>query len=326
MTNVLRVCEQPVFRRFWYPVLSTDDLADDPVAVRLLGENLVLWRPEPGAVSGAVDRCPHRYARLSGGWLDCGHLVCPYHGWEYGSDGVAVRIPQLDASSAIPSKAHLSTVNSAERYGWVWVCLDNPLQPIPEIAEFDAEGWRAIREPESAWACPAPMIIENNLDPAHIAFVHRASFGSPESPHVPIAEVTTTPTGLQSLYEVPVQSRPGDEQPTTRRTTTDVIGPLLAVIRIDYPDGVVHTMIKACTPVDDTTTLQFQTVLRSDSEADRPAADILAFDAQVWEEDREVLEPADPEYPLDLVDQVHLRVDRPSIEYRRMLARLVDGE
>ena len=300
-------------------------LLDVPVAVRLLGVNLVLWRPGDGPAAAALDRCPHRWARLSGGWLDGDALVCPYHGWAFGCDGAAVRVPQLEDGATLPGKARLTTVRAAERYGWVWVCLDDePLVALPEIPEYAADGWRSIREPVSAWRCPAPMIIENNLDPAHIAFVHRASFGSPNVATVPVSDVERRAGWMQTRYQVPVQSRPGEARPTVRSTTTTVHGPFLAMIRIEYPDGLEHLMIKACTPVDDRTTTQFQTVLRNDSEGDRPAGDIIAFDAQVWDEDRAVLEPAaDNGYPLDLTEQVHLRFDRPTIEYRRLLADLV---
>jgi hypothetical protein len=82
-------------------------------------------------------------------------------------------------------------------------------------------------------------------------------------------------------------------------------------------------MVKACTPATATTTHQLQMVVRSDSEEERPAADIIAFDAQVWEEDKAVLEHCWTDYRLDLVDNVHLKTDRPSIEYRRWLSDII---
>jgi hypothetical protein len=111
-----------------------------------------------------------------------------------------------------------------------------------------------------------------------------------------------------------------------RRTTTDVHGPFLGVIRIDYPDGLTHIMIKSCTPVDDGHTRQLQVVLRNDTEEQRPEADIIAFDAQVWQEDKVVLEHCAAGFGLDLVANVHLRTDRASIEYRRHLAKLIGRE
>lgn len=236
-------------------------------------------------------------------------------------------MPQLPAGSPLPPRAELAIVSSIERYGWVWVCLDSePAAPIPDVDEYDRVGWRAVPEPESVWDCAAGMLIDNNLDPGHIAFVHRASFGTPDTPEVPVAEVTSTTHGLRSCYEIAVKARPGEHEGTVRRTTADVLGPFLLVIRIDYPDGVSHVMIKACTPIDDGATRQFQLVLRNDTEHDRPAADIVAFDAQVWEEDRRVLEHIADGFHIDVRANIHLKTDRTSIEYRRYLARLIGAD
>jgi len=320
----LRLTEEPALRRYWYPVARADAVAGDPVARTLLGVGLVLWRAGAGPVLAAIDRCPHRDARLSRGWLDGCALVCPYHGWAYGPDGVAIRIPQLPEGSPLPPRAALDTVLVEERYGWAWVCLEpDPVAPIPDVPEFGSPGWRAIPEPESEWACPAPSLMDNNLDPGHISSVHRGSFGSATTPEVPVADVERTAGGLRSCYEIPVQSRPGETTSTVRRTTTDLHGPLLGVIRIDYPDGLTHIMIKSCTPVDDDHTRQLQVVLRNDTDVDRPAADIIAFDAQVWAEDKEVLEHCVGGFRVEPAANVHVRTDRASIEYRRLLTELV---
>lgn len=323
----LKITDHAAFRRFWYPIARGDALvAGELVPRRLLGVDLVLWRGEDGALSAAVDRCPHRDARLSVGWVDGCRIVCPYHGWEYGSDGRCDRIPQLDEGSPLPPQARLESVQVQERYGWVWACLDDdPALPIPDIPEASDRQWRTVHEPESEWRCPATLLIENNIDPAHIAFVHKESFGTPLEPKVPIADVERGPTGMTSAYEVPVQGRPGEMSATVRTTTTRLHGPVLALIRIVYPDGLEHLMVKACTPVDDTETRQLQQVLRNDTEDDRPAQDIIDFDAGVWEEDKLVLETAHHDWYLELTANVHVRVDRPSIEYRRFIADVVDG-
>lgn len=319
------VLDDPSFRHYWFPLARADALADGPVARSLLGVELVLWSVAPGIVSAAPDRCPHRDARLSTGWIETCGLVCPYHGWAFGEDGAPSRIPQLADGSSYPPKATLETVRAAERYGWVWVCLDEPLVPIPEIPEFDLEGWRTVHEPESAWNCTALHLIDNNIDPAHIAYVHRESFGTPERPEVPLPSVTRSPDGLLLGYDIEVEGRHGEPGTTVRSTRNRLANPFLMLNRITYPDGVVHLMVKACTPETATTTRQLQFVLRSDTEADRPADDIRAFDAQVWDEDKAVLEHCWTDYRLDLTENVHLKTDRPSIEYRRWVRRIVEA-
>ena len=79
----------------WFPVASSEQLAHDkPLAARLLGEDLVLWRSD-GRVLAWQDLCVHRGARLSMGQIDPGEgtLACPYHGWRYGAGGACVHIP-----------------------------------------------------------------------------------------------------------------------------------------------------------------------------------------------------------------------------------------
>ncbi len=318
--------DHPAFRRFWYPVARADELAERPIARRLLGTELVLWSPAPGIVSAATDRCPHRDARLSTGWLDTCGLVCPYHGWGFGEDGAATRIPQLGETTAFPPKATLETFRAAERYGWVWVALDEPSTPIPDIPEVDDLGWRVVHEPESDWACTALHLVDNNIDPAHIAFVHRDSFGSPDKPDVPLPAIARDDDGLHLTSELEVEGQPGDTTTTVRHSVNRLVTPFLMLNRITYPDGVVHLMVKACTPASAESTHQLQFVVRSDTEADRPAADIIAFDEQVWGEDQAVLEHCWTDYRLDLTGNVHLKTDRASMEYRRWVAAVIGDE
>lgn len=319
--------DDPVFRRFWYPVARVDALDDGPIARSLLGEELVIWSVAPGIVSAAHNRCPHRDARLSTGWVETCGLVCPYHGWAFGEDGATTRIPQMGRANSFPSKASLRTYRAAVRYDWVWVVLDDdPLLAIPDLDEFGADGWRVISEPESDWDCTALHLIDNNIDPGHIAYVHRESFGTPERAEVAIPDVVRNERGMSLHYEVEVESRPGEAGRTVRNTDNQLHGPFLMMNRIVYPDGLIHLMVKACTPATATTTHQLQMVLRNDTEADRPAADIIAFDDQVWAEDRDVLEHCWTDFRIDLTDNVHLRTDKASIEYRRWIGRLVaDG-
>ncbi len=322
--DLLLPTAEPVLRRFWYPVVFATECTAGPVAVRLLGVELVVWSPVPGEVVAAVDRCPHRDARLSPGKVVGGALQCPYHGWEYGSDGRAVHLPQLDAGVPVPPKACLTTFPTTVRYGLVWVCLEPPaLGGIPHLPEYGAVGWRVVEEPPLEFGCPAPVLLDNNIDPAHIAFVHQATFGTPERPEVVEPRIEATPSGLVVHTRVPVTARPGEQGATERLTTAELHLPFVGLFRIVYPDGLHHLMLKCCTPMDDTTTRQLQVVLRNDTEADRPAAEIVAFDRRVGEEDRVVLESIVAGYHLDLTANVHLRSDRASVELRRRYARLL---
>lgn len=326
--DVLLPTAEPALRRFWYPVLFVSELSDGPVPVRLLGTDVVVWSPSPGVVSAAADRCPHRDARLSGGKLvGAGALQCPYHGWEFGPDGRAVYVPQLEAGLPIPPRACLEQFSVEQRYGLVWICLDPPpLGGIPDVPEYGADGWRVVEEPPITFGCPAPVLLDNNIDPAHIAFVHQSTFGTPARPEVVDPRIEATSYGLAVHTRVPVTARAGETVETERHTTAELHLPFVGLFRISYPDGLVHLMLKCCTPVDDVTTRQLQVVIRNDSEADRPAAEIVDFDRRVGHEDRVVLESIARGYHLDLTANLHLRSDRASVELRRRYARLLAGD
>ena len=323
---VVLVTREPVFRRFWYPVAFEGALEGGPIHRRLLGEDVVLWRAG-GTVNAAHDRCPHREARMSAGWVCDERLVCPYHGWEFAADGALAKVPQLEDDAPLPSKARLGSYRCQERYGWVWVCLDDePLGGIPELPEYDAEGWRVVPEYEWMFECSAPALIENNLDPAHVAFVHKGTFGKGVDPRIEVPSLERTPYGLVRRNKIAVAGRPGEDEMTERDTTTEIWAPFMGVFRIGYPDGLVHIMLKACTPEEDGRTRLLQQVIRNDTEADRPAADILAFDDKVEAEDKDVLDTLPVDYPLEPTQQVHTRVDRPTLELRRWLKELTLGQ
>ena len=75
------------FRNYWYPLIESRRVNKHPVAIRILGEDLVLFRSE-GKVGALVDRCPHRGTRLSlGRVIFPGTLSCSYHGWTFNRRG-----------------------------------------------------------------------------------------------------------------------------------------------------------------------------------------------------------------------------------------------
>lgn len=97
--------DSPALRAAWYPVAESADVVDAPVAVRLLGEDFVLWRDVDGEFVVAPDRCPHREAPLSIGVVRDGVVSCAYHGWSFGAAGRCVAIPSSGPDAAIPPAA-----------------------------------------------------------------------------------------------------------------------------------------------------------------------------------------------------------------------------
>jgi len=132
-----RELAETAMRRSWFPVARIADL-DSPQRATLLGEKLVVWRDRNGKVSVQSRRCPHRGGDLSRGEVHASSIGCPYHGWEFGSEGGAcTRIPSLPDQAKIPPKAAIASYPVELRYGHVWTVLEDPIRDIYEVEEWD---------------------------------------------------------------------------------------------------------------------------------------------------------------------------------------------
>lgn len=186
----------------WWPVALAADVTRQPAAATLLGQELVLWRSESGAVAMA-DQCPHRGARLSLGQVHNDTLQCPYHGWRFGSGGECVSIPAVPGFTP-PASHSACRYDTQEAHGLVWVRLARPATPGTSAgATGDALGLpgldylparRLIYGPFDV-ATSAPRAVENFLDTSHFAFVHEGWLGDAAHPEVPHYDVTHTADG-----------------------------------------------------------------------------------------------------------------------------------
>lgn len=329
----MRPTETPILARFWYPLIPAAQLADGPKPFRLLGRDLVVWRDGAGRPSLLEDRCCHRTAKLSKGFYHNGVLACGYHGWEFDHEGTVVRVPQRPVDKQGRTNMRVASFPCAERYGYVWGALAEPLFPIPDFEE-EAEGFRRIDEFYEPWATSGLRVMENSFDNAHFAFVHRASFGDMGHPEPAKSEVEEFADGFVFRSEVPVVNPPMQkellrmaEERTVRHMTARWWMPFLRKLRIRYPNGLIHSIVTAATPIDDRTSQICQWVYRNDSESEAPAEKVIAFDRQVTAEDRDILESTDPIVPLDQSGrEMNMPSDKPGVIMRRMLRALIERE
>ncbi|SFK84456.1 aromatic ring-hydroxylating oxygenase subunit alpha [Falsiroseomonas stagni] len=327
---------QKLLRRFWYPVMPDASLpTGKPVPFTLLGQEIVLWRAQAGAPAAIADRCPHRGAKLSLGFIDAQApegpaLGCPYHGWAFGADGRCVKVPQAhDPTRGLKSgaKGH----HAASRYGWIWVALEDPLYPIPEIQEAADPAFRQIDEFHEEWAVSGLRLMENSFDMAHISYVHAETFGILEDPRPAPVAIEHTDWGFIMRGEAPVANRgiskdliKGAGDRTVRIIEGRWFMPFMRASRIDYPTGLTHVLVTAATPIDDRRSQICQWVYRNDTEAESPAAKVIAFDRAVTIEDKHVLESTTWDVPLTMSEELHMPSDKPGIEMRRRLLALLE--
>ncbi len=161
----------------WYAVLSSRELGQRPVARRRFGLDLVFWRHGEGGVAAAVDRCPHRRAKLSGGSVKSGQIQCPFHGFTFDGDGECTSIP-AHPGRKIPRAMSLDAIPATEAHGFVWLFTgpDSPRREPPPFFDFDGYVYDGSEFTEEV-AVHYTVAIENQLDFAHLPFVHRRTIG-----------------------------------------------------------------------------------------------------------------------------------------------------
>src|ERR1700730_9804852 len=102
-------------RNCWYVAVAWSGLGAEPIAARILDQDLVLFRGSDGTPHALLDRCCHRGVRLSLGKMTDGHLACGYHGWRYDGTGRCVHIPSLLAGRRVPETFRVPVFHSIER-------------------------------------------------------------------------------------------------------------------------------------------------------------------------------------------------------------------
>jgi len=313
----------------WYVVAESTDVADAPVAVRLLGRDLVVWRSTSGDLVAAPDRCPHREAPLSEGIVHDGCVVCPYHGWKFGDDGRCVEVPSTGAGRTVPPAAHLDTVQATERYGLVWLCLGTPANDIPSMAAEDDPEYRRINSGVDTWATSSTRMTDNFLDISHFPYVHIGTFGIAQNTDVPKIEMEQLDDDFYGYaYEVEVRNEDGaaasglDDAVITRKMSTGFNLPFTVRSTIRYETGLDHLILLCSTPIDDVTSY-FTFVIWRNDDFSVPGEEVIVFDRAIGAEDKSMLEKVKGVLPLDQRATVSVQSDRPSVEWRRRFADLL---
>jgi phenylpropionate dioxygenase-like ring-hydroxylating dioxygenase large terminal subunit len=328
------VTQQPVLRRFWYALMPMSDLDDGPKPFTLLGENIVLWKKSDGTPAALRDRCCHRTAKLSKGFVEGDNIVCGYHGWTYNEAGACIRIPQ-NADGAIPSGAKVPAFHCQEKYGYVWVALDDPLKPIPHFPEDGAPGYRRIFQFYQEWKTSPVRMMENSFDNSHFSFVHKANFGIANQPKPAPYEFNETDYGFEAITTVPIRNPPeshritGTTDPITNRHLVNrYYLPFCRRFGCSYPaSGIDHIIYNCATPIDDERMILVQWLYRNDTEADCSTQALIDWDATITSEDREILEATDPDVCIDTRRRVefHMPSDKPGLIIRQQLLALLEA-
>jgi phenylpropionate dioxygenase-like ring-hydroxylating dioxygenase large terminal subunit len=188
-------------RRYWQPICFSDELNDLPLRVTILGEDLVVFRDQRGAVGLLELHCPHRGTSLEFGLIDAKGIRCCYHGWLFAPDGAILETPGEPADSTLKDRLRHGAYPTHEHNGIVFAYMGPPEQrpPFPIYDSFVRPGYRLIPGKKYLYPCNWLQIMENAMDPAHTAFLHTIVSGSQftnEFGVLPELEFVETPVGM----------------------------------------------------------------------------------------------------------------------------------
>ena len=165
-----------MLRRHWHPIAAVDELDRSPIkAVRLLGEDLVVFKDLSGNYGLTERRCAHRNADLAYGMVEKGGIRCNYHGWCYDASGQCIEQPfedVIDASGRRRKRIQITAYQVQAKAGLLWAYMGPspaPLLPDWELLSFK-NGFAQIVFADVP--CNWVQAQENSIDPVHFEWMH----------------------------------------------------------------------------------------------------------------------------------------------------------
>ena len=171
------------WRRFWFPVAMAEELTDLPLGLRILGEDLVLFRDGSDRYGLLHRHCSHRNTSLEFGIVEEQGIRCCYHGWHYDIDGTILETPGEPAASKIKDRVVHGAYPAVAYNGLIFTYM-GPTEERPEFPLYDTLALPDVELlPYSiSYPCNWLQVAENTMDPIHGVFLHsrvtQSHFGS----------------------------------------------------------------------------------------------------------------------------------------------------
>ena len=169
-------------RRYWHPVALTSEVSEIPKEIRILGEDLVIFKTPKGNIGLVHKACPHRRASMAYGKTEDEGIRCCYHGWLFSPDGEILETPGEDPESKQAKKLKetfkLGAYPVIELNGLVFSYL-GPMDKIPEFPHYDSFKIPGnISSPYRIdYKCNWIQVLDAIMDPLHTSFLHGQSSG-----------------------------------------------------------------------------------------------------------------------------------------------------
>lgn len=256
-------------RRYWHPVAVADEIGDLPVAVRVLGDDLILFKTPHKQFGLVYPRCAHRGASLLYGKVEDQGIRCCYHGWLFDVRGRCLDQPCEKDGGAQRDQIVQPWYPVEVRYGLVFAYM-GPADKQPPLPRYDilenlAPGWRLVADGNSIGSggpkimpCNWLQTHENVMDGYHVPILHGRHSGvqfNDEMVVMPITSWDNTPYGMT---ETKVRNLPNGDRLTR---VLEVVLPTIRIVadpglqRMGRSDNVSWTL-----PIDDTTTKIFTVI------------------------------------------------------------------
>ena len=324
-------------RRYWQPVCYADELTDVPVALKILGEELVAFRDFSGRIGLVEAHCPHRGTSLEFGLVSERGIRCCYHGWLFDVDGTILETPGEPVGSTFKDRLCHGAYPVHEFQGIIFAYMGPPedIPAFPMLDVYEREGYRLMPGKRYDYPCNWLQIVENAADPVHASFLHTIVAGTQftdEFGVVPNMEYIETPSGMVSLGT----RRIGDN---IWVRTVELLQPNLQQVAPVWNDGKAEQgldgpmMSRWIVPRDDTSTMLIELRHISEDEEREPAwwldrNQMLPAQLPVSDDPREQqLQPGDYEAqisqrPIAIHGLEHLgATDRGVTVFRRQIRR-----
>ncbi|ETF01433.1 (2Fe-2S)-binding protein [Advenella kashmirensis W13003] len=330
----------------WYVAAWSQDISHELFPLQLLNEHLVFYRQKNGQVVALEDACPHRKLPLSMGRLIDDAIECGYHGLTFNGQGTCIFAP----GAKIPRAATVRHFAVTEKYGLVWVWMGDAQQAdpalIPHIAEYGDPDWGTNQGDAMIVECNYLYMTDNLLDPSHVAWVHRSSFGNSACENEPLTTTVMDNGVIVSRWMHDTEVAPFYAKfvrfsgNCDRKQHYEVRYPSHAIIKAVFtpagtggddaprhPDVFLMDSYNFLTPVDDKTTRYFWFQLRNFSPNDQAiSAQFAEGVRKAFEEDRIVLGAVQKGMDNRRTPFINLKLDGGPIKFRKGLQRLIELE
>ena len=331
----------------WYVAALSPDVGRSLKPLRILGEAIVFYRAEDQTPIALEDACPHRKLPLSMGRIKGDAVECGYHGLTFDGSGKCI---DAATQERIPPFAKVRSYPVRDRYGLLWIWMGDAdlaaQHDIYTIENHDNPSWHLTQGDSLDCACNYLWLVDNLLDPSHVAWVHRTSFAGGGTDSTPL-QITANADGVVASRWMLDQPPPPFYAPLVifsgnadRLQHYEVLYPSLGVNKGIYTpagkggphmvdDAETYRMVSYnfLTPIDEDNTHYFWLQHRNTDPHDEDLTRRNAAGARAaFEEDRIILEAVHRGMKNKSTQTTGLLLDAAASRFRKGLADLIARE